>query len=128
VQVEEPLHFWSIYQNKDADTKRGYRVLRFDHAIMADHDPLFDQPKSKLKANHPVGDRGDLNIIITAYCEEMDYIVTKNLKPFGRLVNRLQTDRGMKLKGSIIKGYNKLGHRVMLLDFFICNDPSLLFF
>lgn len=65
---------------------------------MADHNPLFDQPKSKLKPKYPIGDRADLNIIQTAYHEQMDYIVTKNLEPFRSLVNKLQTERAAKLR------------------------------
>ena len=100
VPVEE-AYICGVYLgiDEDTDTNRGYRAPRIGHVTMADHDPLFDQPKSRLKPNRPLGDRGDLNIIRSAYHENMDYIVTDDAKgPFTRIVEKLQVDRGAKLK------------------------------
>jgi hypothetical protein len=100
VPVEE-VYIHGAYLGLDADavTKRGYRAPRFGHVTLADHDPLFDQPNSKLTSSRPVGHRGDLNIIITAHYENMDYIVTDdNKEPFTNKVKELQVNRGAKLK------------------------------
>jgi hypothetical protein len=100
VPVEE-AYIYGAYFGLDADihSKRAYRAPRFGHMTSADHDPLFDQPNSKLTSSHPVGHRGDLNIIITAYHENMDYILTDdNKEPFTNIVKELQVNRGAKLK------------------------------
>lgn len=68
VQVEEAyIHGAYLGLNADTVSKRGYRAPRLGHVTLADHDPLFDQPNSKLTSSRPVGNRGDLNITITAY-------------------------------------------------------------
>lgn len=75
---------------------------------MTEHDPLFDQPKSKRTRSHPLGDLGDIDIIRTAYYLDMDYIVTDNNEPpFSTLVKKLQTDRNAKLK--VISNTDLLG-------------------
>jgi hypothetical protein len=99
VPIEE-VYICGVYLgiDEDTDTNRGYRAPRLGHVTMADYDPLFDQPKSKLTANRPLGNRADLNIIRTAYYKNMDYIVTNNNNPFSSLVKRLQVERGSKLE------------------------------
>jgi rRNA-processing protein FCF1 len=100
VPVEE-IYIYGVYVGigeEGTSTKRVYRAPRIGHAIIADHDALFDQQGSKLKRNHPVGDRGDFNIIRTAYCKYIDYIVTNDLELFNRSVNLLRTERGAKFQ------------------------------
>jgi hypothetical protein len=100
VPVEEAYNYGAYFGiDPDTQSKRAYRAPRFGHVILVDHDSLFDQPNSKLTDSHPVGHRGDLNIIRTAYHENMDYIVTDdNEEPFTDIVNELQVNRGAKLK------------------------------
>jgi hypothetical protein len=93
---EAPIY--GVYFGTDEPTNRGYRGPRIGHATLEEHDPLFDQSKSKLTKSHPLGDLGDVDIIRTAYYKNIDYIVTDNKKPFGTLVKRLQIDCGAKLK------------------------------
>jgi hypothetical protein len=99
VPIEEVyLHGAYLGIDEDTDTKRRYHGPRFGHMTFEEHDPLFDQLKSKLTDSHPLGDRGDLEIIRTAYYKKMDCIVTKNKEPFTSLVKQLQVERGSKLK------------------------------
>lgn len=98
VPVSE-AYIYGVYMGTDEPSSRGYRGPRIGHAILTEHDSLFDQPKSKRTKSHPLGDLGDIEIIRTAYYMDMDYIVTDNKEPpFSTRVEQIQSERNAKLK------------------------------
>ena len=97
VPVDE-LCIYGGYFGTDEPTSRGYRGPRIGHTVLGAHDPLFDQPRSKLTKRRPLGDRGDLDIIHTAHYNNIDYVVTDDKNPFRNIVKQLQIQLSSKLK------------------------------
>lgn len=62
---ETPIR--GAYVGTEAPTTREYRGPRIGHTTIEEHDPIFDQTKSKLTDSHPLGGRADLDIIRAAY-------------------------------------------------------------
>jgi hypothetical protein len=96
VPVEKIL-VYGIYMGA-GHSKRGYSGPKFGDIRFSDGDPIFDQPKEKLTASHPIGDRADLSIIQTAFYEKLDYIASDDNGVFPRMLERLRTERGSNLR------------------------------
>jgi hypothetical protein len=63
------VYIYGVYLGTDEPTSRGYRGPKIGHAIMAEHDSLFDQPKSKVTKSHNVT-RFNIAKVNSSFCAQ----------------------------------------------------------
>ena len=81
----------------DSPSKHGFIGSKVGMAKIVDNSDADILKKLQRNTTNPMGNTADLSILFTAVKENMDYLVTHNIKDFKNLLKNMSKDRPNKL-------------------------------